>query len=86
MNNRSCKMYPNMEKLTDAGLAHAMQITSNCLKWDRSHPRFTGVRTYNDYVEAMACLILEDAYRWENGGKDAFNEMLHRCFGSNSVV
>jgi len=74
-------MYPNMEKITDAGLTHAMQITGNCLKWERSHPRFQGPYSYADHVEAMACLILEDGYRWENGGKQAFDEMIQRTFG-----
>ena len=86
MNNRSCKLYPNMEKLTDAGLTHALSIVGNCLKWGRDHARFQGIYTYNDYVEAMACLILEDEYRWENGGKQAFDAMIQRTFGRPSVV
>ena len=81
MNNRSCTLYPNMEKITDAGLSHAIQMTSDCLKWGRDHARFQGPHTYNDYVEAMACLILEDQYRWENGGKQAFDAMIQRTFG-----
>ena len=75
-------MYPNMENITDNGLTHAMQMTRNCLKWERSHPRFQGPHSYADHVEAMAMLILEDEYRWENGGKQAFDEMIQRTFGN----
>ena len=85
MNNRSCKMYPNMENITDNGLTHAMQMTSDCLKWERSHPRFQGPHSYADHVEAMACLILESEYRWENGGKQAFDAMIQRTFGRPSI-
>ena len=85
-NNRSCKMYPEMDKLSDVGLSHAMSIVGNCLKWERSHPRFQGPHTYDDYVEAMACLILEDEYRWENGNKAAFEAMLKKTFGRLAVV
>ena len=83
--NRNCKMYPNVDKLTDAGLSHAMSIVGNCLKWETSHPRFQGPHTYNDYVEAMAMLILEDEYRWENGGKQVFQVMVNREFGRDAI-
>ena len=75
-----------MEKLTDAGLTHAMSIVGNCLKWGRDHDRFQGPHTYNDYVEAMDMLILEDEYRWENGGKQAFQEMVNREFGDRAIT
>ena len=84
-NNRSCKMFPQMGQLTDAGLAHAMTQVGNCLKWERSHPRFQGPHTFEDHVEAMACLVLEDEFRWENGGKAAFEAMLKETFGRDSV-
>ena len=80
MNNRSCKLYPNMEKLSDVALTHAQSIVGGCLKWDPSHPRFQGPHSYDDYVEAMACLILEDEYRWNNGGEAEFNAMIKRTF------
>lgn len=81
MSKRTCKMYRDCAQLTDAGLEHAMQMTSDCLKWERSHPRFQGPHSYADHVEAMAMLILESDYRWENGGKQAFDEMIQRTFG-----
>ena len=84
--NRSCKMYPEMDKLTDAGLTHAMCTVGQCLKWERSHPRFQGPHTYSDYVEAMVCLMLEDEYRWENGGKAAFEATLKKTFGDAAIV
>ena len=85
MSNRTCKMYRDMAQLTDVGLERAYQMTLDTLKWERSHPRFQGPHTYADHVEAMAMLIIESEYRWENGGKQAFEDLIQRTFGRPST-
>ena len=85
MSHRTCKMYRDTAQLTEAGLAHAYQMTLETLKWERSHPRFQGPHSYADHVEAMAMLILESDYRWENGGKQRFDELIQRTFGRPST-
>lgn len=79
--NFFCAMYPNLNKLSDAALGHARVIVSNRLKLDRDHAAFKCGYSKGDYIEAMAMICLEEDYRWENGGKQAFDEMIQRTFG-----
>jgi len=44
--------------------------------WSADNAAFKGLYTKDDFIEAMACLILETDYRWENGGKQAFAKMI----------
>ena len=53
--------------------------------WSADNAAFKGFYTKDDFIEAMACLILESDYRWENGGKQAFDEMIQRTFGRKAV-
>lgn len=79
--NFFCAMYPNLGKLSDVALGHARTIVSSRLKLDRDHAAFKGGYSKGDYIEAMAMICLEEDYRWENGGKEAFDAMIQRTFG-----
>ena len=83
--NFFCAMYPNLNKLSDGALDHARTIVSNRLLLNRDHAAFKCGFSYGDHVEAMAMICLEEDYRWENGGKQAFDEMIQRTFGRPST-
>ncbi len=79
--NFFCAMYPNLNKLSDGALNHARVIVSSRLSLERDHAAFKCGFSYGDHVEAMAMICLEEDYRWENGGKVAFNALVERTFG-----
>ena len=81
MTNLTCKVYGNVSKMSDRGLEHAWNTNIVRMKWSPENPAFKGLYTKADYIEAMACLILETDYRWENGGKAKFDAMIKRTFG-----
>ena len=81
MSSFSCKVYGDLSKMTDTGLEHAWNSTVIRMGWSPDNAAFQGVYSYEDYKEAMAMLICETEYRWENGGKQAFNECIQRTFG-----
>ena len=74
-------MYPNLNKLSDDALNHARVIVSNKLHLPADHPAFKCGYSKGDFIEAMAMIILEEDYRWENGGKQKFDELIQRTFG-----
>ncbi len=86
MTNLTCKVYGNVSKMSDNGLEHAMNTNIIRMRWSADNAAFKGLYTKEDYIEAMACLILESDYRWENGGKQEFDEMIQRTFGRKSVA
>ena len=83
--NFFCAMYPNLNKLSDGALDHARTIVSSRLTLPTDHPAFKCGYSKGDYIESMAMICLEEDYRWENGGKQAFDEMIQRTFGRPSV-
>ncbi len=86
MTNLTCKVYGNVSKMSDNGLEHALNTMFPRMAWIADGASFKGLWTKDDYIEAMACLILESDYRWENGGKQEFDEMIQRTFGRKSVA
>lgn len=83
--NFFCAMYPNLNKLSDGALDHARVIISSRLTLERDDSAFKRGFSYGDHVEAMAMICLEEDYRWENGGKQAFDECIQRTFGRPST-
>ena len=86
MTNHTCKVYGNVSKMSDNGLEHAWNTNIIRMRWSADNAAFKGLYTKDDFIEAMACLILETDYRWENGGKQAFDEMIQRTFGRKAVT
>lgn len=83
--NFYCAMYPNLGKLSDGALDHARTIVLNRVRLDKDHACFKGGYSKGDYIEAMAMIVLEEDYRWENGGKQAFQELVNREFGDRAI-
>ena len=67
----TCSVYPEPQKMTLGALNFAYNRTAEIVKRDSDNPMFKCGFAKSDYVEAMAMLILESQYRWENlGGKE----------------
>lgn len=69
-----CAMYPTLNELDDYALAYAHQYLLNRVRLNKNHPCFKGGFSKGDHVEAMAMVTLEQDYRWNNGGRVAFEE------------
>jgi len=81
-----CALYPELPSLSDAALSHARVIIQNRVSLPADHPLFKCGFSKGDFIEAMAMIILEEDYRWENGGKQAFQELVNREFGDRAIT
>ena len=81
-----CALYPELPSLSDAALSHARVIIQNRVSLPADHSLFKCGFSKGDYVEAMAMIVLEEEYRWENGGKQAFQELVNREFGDRAIT
>ena len=70
MSNFSSTMYPETATMSDGALQNAYGILSRRVGNDADHPVFKCGFSKGDFVEALAVIILEQGYRWENGGKE----------------
>ena len=85
MTNLTCKVYGNVSKMSDRGLEHAWNSNVVRMRWSPENSAFKALYTKADYIEAMACLILESEYRWENGGRAKRQAQLDAQFGDQAV-
>ena len=78
--NFFCAMYPNLNKLSDYALEQAWGMMARRVRLNPSEGCFKCGFSYGDHVEAMAMIVLEAYYRWNNGGEAEFNAMIKRTF------
>jgi hypothetical protein len=71
-----------IQESSDAGLEHQWNIVSQRLQHNSNYPGMTVEQT----VEFRDALKVEIDQRWENGGKQKFQEMLIKTFGSNAIT
>ena len=70
-----------VKQASDSGLNHQWNIVTKRVMNETNYPGMTIEETlqFRDALQAELDL------RWENGGKQAFQEMLNREFGSNAI-
>lgn len=70
-----------VKQASDSGLNHQWNIVTQRVMNETNYPGMTVEETlqFRDALQAELDL------RWENGGKQAFQEMLNREFGSNAI-
>ena len=85
MSRFSCAVYPEPAKMSEAGLQHAWNSTVIRCRWSADNSAFKLGFSKGDYIEAMAMLILESEYRWENGGRAKRQAQLDAQFGDQAV-
>ena len=66
---------------SDAGLEHQWNVVTKRLQNQTNYPGLT----VDETVAFRDALKAELDFRWENGGKQKFQEMLNRTFGSNAI-
>jgi hypothetical protein len=72
MTRTNCPLYGDLTKLSDHALEGAFSVC--------------GLRQHlPEWQEAFALIQQEDAHRWDNGGKQKFQEMLNLEFGDRAV-
>jgi hypothetical protein len=70
-----------IQEASDAGLEHQWNIVSQRIHHNSNYPGMTVEQT----LEFRDALKVELDHRWENGGKQAFQEMLNRTFGDRAT-
>ena len=70
-----------VQKASDAGLEHQWNIVSQRIQHHTNYPGLTVEQT----LQFRDALQVEMDQRWENGGKQAFQEMLNKTFGSSAI-
>jgi hypothetical protein len=71
-----------IQEASDAGLDHQWNIVTKRLQHNSNYPGMTIEQT----VAFRDALKVEMDQRWENGGKQAFQQMLNKTFGPQSVM
>jgi hypothetical protein len=71
-----------VSKASDAGLEHQWNIVVKRIQHDTNYPGMTVEQT----LEFRDALKVEMDQRWENGGKQKFQEMLNKTFGPQRVM
>ena len=74
------KLYPQANNLNEYAATAALGMVQAQLKnqtWSYC--------TRDELLEAAAALTMRLDYLWENGGKQAFDEMIQRTFGRPST-
>jgi hypothetical protein len=66
---------------SDAGLEHQWNIVVKRIQHNTNYPGLTVEQT----VAFRDALKVEMDSRWENGGKQKFQEMLNKTFGSSAI-
>jgi hypothetical protein len=70
-----------VQKASDAGLDHQWNIVTERIQHHSNYPGLTVEET----LQFRDALKAEIDTRWENGGKQAFQEMLNKTFGRNAI-
>ena len=70
-----------VKQASDSGLNHQWNIVTKRIQHNTNYPGLTVEQT----LQFRDALKVEMDQRWENGGKQAFQEMLNREFGSNAI-
>jgi hypothetical protein len=70
-----------IQEASDAGLEHQWNIVSQRVQHNSNYPGMTVEQT----LEFRDALKVELDHRWENGGKQKFQEMLNRTFGDRAT-
>ena len=70
-----------VSKSSDAGLDHQWNIVTQRLQHHTNYPGLTVEQT----LQFRDALQVEMDQRWENGGKQKFQEMLNKTFGSSAI-
>ncbi len=70
-----------IQEASDAGLDHQWNIVVKRIQHNSNYPGLTVEQT----LEFRDALKVEMDQRWENGGKQKFQEMLNKTFGSNAI-
>jgi hypothetical protein len=70
-----------IQEASDVGLEHQWNIVVKRIQHNSNYPGMTVEQT----LEFRDALKVEMDQRWENGGKQKFQEMLNRTFGSNAT-
>ena len=70
-----------VQKASDAGLEHQWNIVVKRLQHHSNYPGMTVEQT----VAFRDALQVEIDQRWENGGKQDFQQMLNKTFGSRAI-
>ncbi len=66
---------------SDAGLDHQWNIVTKRIQHNTNYPGLTVEQT----LQFRDALKVEMDQRWENGGKQKFQEMLNKTFGSRAI-
>jgi len=66
---------------TDSALTFQYNYVFELVAKGGNYPGMTKEET----VAFLDAIMTEDTYRWENGGRDKFQEMLNRTFGANAI-
>jgi hypothetical protein len=78
--NQSQMDFTFVQKASDAPLEHQWNIVSQCVLNETNYPGLTVEQT----LQFCDALQTELDLRWENGGKQVFQEMLNKTFGPNA--
>jgi hypothetical protein len=70
-----------IQEASDAGLEHQWNIVVKRIQHNSNYPGMTVEQT----LEFRDALKVEMDQRWENGGKQAFQQMLNETFGSSAI-
>ena len=70
-----------VSQASDAGLEHQWNIVVKRIQHNTNYPGLTVEQT----VAFRDALKVEMDSRWENGGKQKFQEMLNKTFGSSAI-
>jgi hypothetical protein len=70
-----------IQKSSDAGLEHQWNIVSQRLQHNSNYPGMTVEQT----LQFRDALKVETDQRWESGGKQKFQQMLNKTFGSSAI-
>jgi hypothetical protein len=70
-----------VQKASDAGLEHQWNIVVKRIQHNTNYPGLTVEQT----LQFRDALQVEMDQRWENGGKQKFQAMLNKTFGSSAI-
>lgn len=70
-----------VKNATDNALTFQFNRVSELVAKGGNYPGMTKEET----VAFLNAIKAEDTYRWNNGGRDKFQEMLNRTFGANAI-
>lgn len=80
MTNITSRLYPDAHILNESAATFGLRMVQTQIK----NQTWTDC-TREELLEAAAALVMRLDYLWENGGKQAFDELVQREFGRTAT-